>query len=81
MSRRNHRTTPIISPTERINMIAAAMRQHGFTDERLAAIVGVDRSQIGRIRQRGYCEALRTPLRIAKAIGVPLEAIAPPDAA
>lgn len=61
--------------------VAEAMKAQGFTDQRLADRVGCDRTWITKVRQGYPLKSLRTPLRIAKALNVPVEALAEPDAA
>lgn len=73
MTRKTHR--------KQNRAIADAMRELGFTDQKLADAVGCDRTWITRIRQGRALPTLKTPLRIAKLLNVPIEALAGKDAA
>ena len=61
--------------------VAEAMLALGYTDQRLADEVGCDRTWITRIRQGRKLPTLRHPIRIARALNVPIEALADKDAA
>jgi transcriptional regulator with XRE-family HTH domain len=61
--------------------VAEAMRALGFTDQKLADTVGCDRTWITRVRRGRALKTLRTPIRIARALNVPIEALAGKDAA
>lgn len=61
--------------------VAEAMRELGFTDQKLADEVGCDRTWITRIRQGRALPTLRNPIRIARLLNVPIEALAGKDAA
>lgn len=61
--------------------VAEAMAALGYTDQKAADIARVDRTWITRLRRGMKLKALNTPLRIAKALRVPVEALADTDAA
>lgn len=61
--------------------VAQAMKELGFTDQKLADAVGCDRTWITRMRQGMKLKTLRTPLRISRVLNVPIEALADKDAA
>lgn len=61
--------------------VAEAMAALGFTDQRLADAVDCDRTWITRLRQGRKLKTLRNPIRIARALNVPIEALADKDAA
>ena len=57
----------------------AAARE--MRDQDLAEFLGVDRSQATKLRRGKKYRSLLEPMRIAKAVGMPLEALAPKSAA
>lgn len=61
--------------------VAEAMKALGLTDQKLADAVGCDRTWITRIRGGEKLSSLRTPIRICRALNVPIEALADQDAA
>lgn len=61
--------------------VADAMRALDLTDAEVAKIVGCDRSRITRIRGGAKFACLRTPLRLSRALRVPIENLADADAA
>ena len=61
--------------------VAEAMKALGLTDQQAADLAQVDRTWITRIRRGMKLRALTTPIRIAKALRVPIEALADKDAA
>lgn len=61
--------------------VAEAMRALGYTDQRLADEVKCDRTWITRVRRGHALKTLRVPIRIARALNVPIEALAGKDAA
>lgn len=61
--------------------VAEAMSAMGFTDQKLADAVGCDRTWITRVRRGMKLKTLTTPIRIAKVLNVPIEALADADAA
>jgi transcriptional regulator with XRE-family HTH domain len=67
--------------TKQYKTVAEAMRELGYTDQRLADEVKCDRTWITRVRQGRPLKTLRTPIRIARALNVPIEALAGKDAA
>lgn len=67
--------------SKRFSTVAEAMREMGLTDQKLADAVGCDRTWITRVRQGMKLKTLRTPLRICRALNVPIEALAEKDAA
>lgn len=66
---------------KRFRTVAEAMKELGFTDQRLADAVGCDRTWITRVRQGMKLKTLGTPLRISRILNVPIEALADKDAA
>jgi len=74
MTRKTHRIAPYKS-------VAEAMKAMGLTDEKAALAAGCDRTWITRLRRGMKLKALRTPLRISRALNVPIEALADKDAA
>lgn len=73
MTRNTHR--------KQFRTVAEAMLALGYTDQKAADIIGCDRTWITRVRRGKKLRALTTPLRIARALNVPIEALAEPDAA
>ena len=73
MSRKTH--------PKQYRTVAEAMKALGYTDAQAAAAAGCDRTWITRIRQGMKLRALSTPLRISRALHVPIEALAETDAA
>jgi transcriptional regulator with XRE-family HTH domain len=61
--------------------VAEAMKALGYTDQKLADAVRCDRTWITRVRRGMKLKTLTTPIRIAKALNVPIEALAELDAA
>lgn len=61
--------------------VAEAMLAMGFTDQRLADEVKCDRTWITRLRRGMKLKTLGTPIRIARVLNVPIEALADKDAA
>lgn len=61
--------------------VAEAMKALGYTDQKLADEVECDRTWITRVRGGMKLKTLNTPLRIAKVLNVPIEALADVDAA
>lgn len=61
--------------------VAEAMKALGLTDQKLADTVGCDRTWITRIRGGEKIVSLKTPIRICRALNVPIEALADTDAA
>ena len=74
MTRKTHRKTPY-------KTVAEAMLALGYTDEKAAQAAGCDRTWITRLRRGMKLKALRTPLRISRALNVPIEALADDTAA
>lgn len=63
------------------NTVADAMKALGYTDQSLADEVQCDRTWITRVRQGRKLKTLTTPIRIARALNVPIEALSELDAA
>lgn len=61
--------------------VAEAMKALGLTDQKVADAVGCDRTWITRIRGGEKLSSLKTPIRICRMLGVPIEALADTDAA
>jgi len=61
--------------------VAEAMKAQGLTDQKLADAVGCDRTWITRVRQGFKLKSLRNPVRIARFLNVPVEALSDADAA
>lgn len=61
--------------------VAEAMKALGLTDQKLADAAKCDRTWITRIRRGMKLKTLNTPIRICKALNVPIEALADQDAA
>jgi len=61
--------------------VAEAMAALGLTDQKLADIVGCDRTWITRVRRGMKLKTLTTPIRISHELNVPIEALADQDAA
>jgi transcriptional regulator with XRE-family HTH domain len=61
--------------------VADAMRELGYTDQKLADAVQCDRTWVTRLRRGMKLKTLRTPIRISKLLNVPVEALADKDAA
>lgn len=61
--------------------VAEAMTKLGYTDQKAAELAQCDRTWITRIRRGKKLRALNTPLRIARTLMVPIEALADTDAA
>jgi transcriptional regulator with XRE-family HTH domain len=61
--------------------VAEALEGLGLTHQAAADIAGVDRTWITRLSHGMKLKALNTPLRISKALKVPIEALADDDAA
>lgn len=57
------------------------MKALGLTDQAAADACRVNRTWITRIRRGMKLRALNTPLRIARVLNVPIEALADKDAA
>lgn len=67
--------------TKQYKTVAEAMAALGYTDQRLADEVRCDRTWITRVRGGMKLKTLTTPIRICKALNVPIEALADQDAA
>lgn len=63
------------------NSIAEFAAAREMRDQDLAEFLGVDRSQATKLRRGKKYRSLLEPMRIAKAVGMPLEALAPTSAA
>jgi transcriptional regulator with XRE-family HTH domain len=61
--------------------VAEALAGMGLTHQEAAELAKVDRTWITRLSHGMKLKALNTPLRIAKALNVPIEALADQDAA
>lgn len=67
--------------TPKFKTVAEAMQALGYTDQRLADEVKCDRTWITKVRRGRPLKTLRTPIRIARALNVPIEVLAGKDAA
>lgn len=63
------------------NSVAEFMDATGMSVNELAEYLDVDRSEAQRLRQGRVFRSLSKPLRIAKKCKVPIERLAPPNAA
>ena len=61
--------------------VAEALIALGLTHQEAAALAKVDRTWITLLSRGMKLKALNTPLRISKALNVPIEALAEQDAA
>lgn len=61
--------------------VAEAMKALDLTDQKLADAVQCDRTWVTRLRRGMKLKTLRTPIRISRLLGVPIEALADKDAA
>lgn len=61
--------------------VAEACSALRLTDQAAADLIGMDRSRMTRIKGGEKFKCLIVPLRIAKKLGVPIENLAPADAA
>lgn len=68
--------------TERkFNSVAEFMESTGLSDNDLAKLLDVDRSEAVRLRQGRKYRSLVKPLRVSKVCRVPIEKLAPANAA
>ena len=67
--------------TKKFKSLAEAMDALGYTDQQAADILDMDRSRITRLRRGEKFACLRKPLLIARTFNVPIENLAPADAA
>lgn len=61
--------------------VAEFAERRGLLDRELAVVLGVDRSQATKLRRGKKYRSLVEPLKIAKVCGIPIEALAPTEAA
>jgi transcriptional regulator with XRE-family HTH domain len=61
--------------------VAEACEALNLTDQAAADLVGMDRSRMTRIKGGEKFKCLTVPLRISKKLRVPIENLAPADAA
>lgn len=66
---------------KQFNSVADFMAATGMSDTELAEYLDVDRSEAVRLRQGRRFRSLVKPLRIAKKCKVPIERLAPTNAA
>lgn len=72
---------PKRNDTPGFKSIAEFAAARDMRDHELAAFLRVDRSQATKLRRGKKYRSLIEPLRIARACGVPIEALAPKSAA
>jgi len=66
---------------KKFDSVADFMNSAGMSDADLAEYLDIDRSEAVRLRQGRKFRSLIKPLRIAKKCKVPIERLAPPNAA
>lgn len=66
---------------EQFNSVAEFMHKTGLSDADLAKLLDVDRSEAVRLRQGRKFRSLVKPLKVARVCRVPIEKLAPPNAA
>lgn len=66
---------------QQFKSVAEFMRASGLTDEALAKLLDIDRSEATRLRLGRTYRSLIKPLRISRTCGVPIENLAPSKAA
>lgn len=66
---------------EQFNSVAEFMNKTGLSDADLAKLLDVDRSEAVRLRQGRKFRSLVKPLKVARVCRVPIEKLAPPNAA
>lgn len=65
----------------RYKSVAEFAAKKNLRDWQLAALLGVDRSQATKLRRGKKYRSLVEPLKVAKVCGIPIEALAPSEAA
>jgi transcriptional regulator with XRE-family HTH domain len=73
MTRKTHRKT--------FKTVAEALKALGLTHQEAAELAQVDRTWITRLNRGRKLKALNAPLRISRALQVPIESLAESDAA
>jgi len=63
------------------NSVAEFMEASGLSDNELAKLLDVDRSEAVRLRQGRRFRSLVKPLKVSKTCNVPIEKLAPESAA
>lgn len=66
---------------QKYSSVAEACAALNLTDQAAADLVGMDRSRMTRIRGGEKFKCLTVPMRISKKLRVPIEHLAPADAA
>lgn len=66
---------------KQFNSVAEFMSSTGLSDTELAKLLDVDRSEAVRLRQGRKFRSLVKPLKVARVCRVPIEKLAPPNAA
>lgn len=67
--------------TTHFKSVAEWMAFHGHTDQSAADLLGLDRTEVLRLRRGKKYRSLRTPLRVSRMTRVPIENLAATDAA
>jgi transcriptional regulator with XRE-family HTH domain len=67
--------------TRQFNSVAEFMDASGLSDTELAKLLDVDRSEVVRLRQGRKFRSLVKPLKVARVCRVPIEKLAPSNAA
>lgn len=65
----------------RYKSVAEFAEKKNLRDWQLAELLGVDRSQATKLRRGKKYRSLVEPLKVAKVCGIPIEALAPSEAA
>ena len=73
------RTKRTIKP--KFKSVAEFADKQNLRDWQLAELLGVDRSQATKLRNGKKYRSLVEPLKVAKLCGIPIEALAPSEAA
>lgn len=61
--------------------VAEWMAYHGYTDQSAANLLGLDRTEVLRLRRGKKYRSLRTPLRVSRMTRVPIENLVATDVA
>lgn len=69
------------SDDKKFNSVAEFMRASGLNDAELAKLLDVDRTEVTKLRNGRVYRSLIKPLRISRLCKVPIERLAPPNAA
>lgn len=72
---------PTRTPRPKFKSVADFAEQKNLRDWQLAELLGVDRSQATKLRRGKKYRSLIEPLKVARVCGIPIEALAPSEAA